>query len=97
MRRESYYGELMSPDIFTKVPKIEFHGNSTSDSRADTDGRTDMTKLKGATRRKRPQRHAIHTYIHTYIHTFHRSLRLSPDNRTWNMSKAYNTYEIITV
>jgi len=26
-------------------------------------------------------------YIHTYIHTFHRSLRLSPDNRMWNMSK----------
>ena len=37
------------------------------------------------------------TYIHTYIHTFHRSLRLSPDNRMWNMSKAFKTYKIITV
>jgi len=27
------------------------------------------------------------SYIRTYIYTFHRSLRLSPDNRMWNMSK----------
>jgi len=27
----------------------------------------------------------IHTYIHTYIYIFQRSLRLSPDNRMWNM------------
>jgi len=28
----------------------------------------------------------LHTYIHTYIYAFHRSLRLSQDNRMWNMS-----------
>ena len=26
------------------------------------------------------------------VYTFHRSLRLSPDSRMWNMSKAYKTF-----
>ena len=33
--------------------------------------------------------------IHTYIYTFHRSLRLSPDNRMWNMSKTYKSVQDI--
>jgi len=42
----------------------------------------------------------IHIYIHTYIYTFHRSLKLSPDNRMWNMSKTHKSIKdtkIITV
>jgi hypothetical protein len=31
--------------IFTQVPNIEFHGNASSGSYADTCGRTDMTKV----------------------------------------------------
>ena len=37
------------------------------------------------------------TYVHTYVYKFHRSLRMSPDNRMWNMSQAYNTYKVITM
>ena len=33
--------------------------------------------------------------IHTYIYAFHRSLRLSPDNRMWNMSKTYKSIQDI--
>ena len=37
--------------------------------------------------------HRMHTY--TYIYTFHSSLRLSPDNRMWNMSKTYKSIQDI--
>ena len=33
--------------------------------------------------------------MHTYIYTFHRSPRLSPDNRMWNMSKTYKSIQDI--
>jgi len=35
----------------------------------------------------------IRIYIYIYIYTFHRSLRLSPGNRMWNMSKTYKRYK----
>jgi len=34
--------------ISVKVPSIKFHGNRSSESRADICGQTDMTKLRGA-------------------------------------------------
>jgi len=37
----------------------------------------------------------IHKYTHTYIYAFHRTLRLSPDNRMWNMSKTYKSIQDI--
>ena len=39
----------------------------------------------------------VATYMHTYIHIyiFHRCLRLSPDNRIWNMSKTYKIIQDI--
>jgi len=34
--------------ICINVPSIKFHGNRSSESRADICGQTDMTKLRGA-------------------------------------------------